>query len=292
MKNNEIRKKLNLLGIFNEIQLEDTDTNIEYWWLIKYKELHMKKDCEGLYEINDIRDELQTYSVDKLKKFLSKEKVSINNSSNDYEKERKKGGAYNFNKEELKERLIKNENKEFIKKKLEEAKGLFLLKKYSNAQKLFTNLIESSEFKFLENSKKFYLHFSRGISFLELKQFDKALNDLTSAIKIDSKSSIAYFNRGLCNLRKENWSNAIIDFTEAIVLKDFYDGKYYYLRGCAKNGLKKYEDALEDFKIAIAMDPLNDSFKRTRKFTEKILKRKSENMYYKNYVNNLNLNNV
>ena len=34
----------------------------------------MKKDYEGLYEINDIRDELQTYSIDTLKNFLIKKK--------------------------------------------------------------------------------------------------------------------------------------------------------------------------------------------------------------------------
>jgi len=67
-----ILKNLNALGIFENNQLEKED--IEYWWLIKYKELHMKKDYEGLYEINDIRDELQTYSIDTLKNFLIKKK--------------------------------------------------------------------------------------------------------------------------------------------------------------------------------------------------------------------------
>ena len=74
MNNSEIRKKLNFLGIFNQIQLEKED--IEYWWLIKYKELHMKKYYEGLYGINNIRDELQTYSTNQLKKYLNKKVVT------------------------------------------------------------------------------------------------------------------------------------------------------------------------------------------------------------------------
>ena len=85
MNNSEIRKKLNFLGIFNQIQLEKED--IEYWWLIKYKEFHMKKDYEGLYEINNIRDELQTYSTNQLKKYLNKKVVTSSKHERKYHSE-------------------------------------------------------------------------------------------------------------------------------------------------------------------------------------------------------------
>ena len=317
MDKKSILKNLKLLGINKSSQLARND--ISYWYVemfkrnIKNEELliTINEAKEALDNLNkeQIIDILNS-SLPKVTKSLDSNNWKNNPYSeyekniipnlivkydeliNDFdsinkkekelyekEKRRTKEKKIESNYEEQKNRLIINENKVFLTKKLKEAEKFFLKHDHLNAQKLYTSVIESSEFKyFFPISKRLKIYTQRGISFRILGQYEKALNDLTRAIEIDNNSLTLYFNRGLCNLRKRNWTSAIFDFSEAIVLCEYSNPEfpeYYYYRGLAKNGLKKYEDALIDFETATDMDPSKISYKDAKNFTLRRLSAKN-----------------
>jgi tetratricopeptide (TPR) repeat protein len=133
-----------------------------------------------------------------------------------------------------------------------------------------------------------------GRAWVKKKEYDKAIGDLTEAIRLDPNDGLAYSERGFVWLHKGNYDGTISDFTEAIRLderlksvlcgwrgeawrmkKDYKNAiqdcdesirlrptfKTYSCRGYAKMGLGDYAGAITDFDEAIRLDPNKmDSF--------------------------------
>ena len=59
-------------------------------------------------------------------------------------------------------------------------------------------------------------YFNRAISWSELKELDKAIEDLTEAIRLNPEYARAYNNRGWCLLGKKEYDRAIKDFDISI----------------------------------------------------------------------------
>ena len=275
MKSNSerIKNSFKLLNTSIKNDIKRLRQNYRSNWKLLFKEYSSKRKGDLLSEVNEAYEFLDNISDEVLEEFIKE----FFNDNNSIKKEEKK---IKTNYKEQKNRIIIKENKEFLKNLLREAEKVFLINDYLNAQKLYTRVVESPEFKYFSPiNEKLKIFTQRGISFLKLKQFDKAINDFNSAIKIDSGSSIAYFNRGICNLRKEHWLNAIIDFNKAIVFKKSSDPEYYYFRGLAKNGFQEYEDALKDFETAIDMNSFKKSYIDAKNFTlRKISANKKKNV--------------
>lgn len=103
----------------------------------------------------------------------------------------------------------------------------------------------------------------RGIVYSFKQQNDRAIQDFTRAIELDSKNANFYYFRGLSNTEKENYDRAIQDFTRAIELdlknvdssisahtKLLGAGEVYFVRGdnYRKKGL--YDLARRDYQLA------------------------------------------
>jgi len=84
--------------------------------------------------------------------------------------------------------------------------------------------------------------------------YRERLADLTQAIRVNPTFAMAYFSRGV--LYKDFASNlhAIADLTEALRLNP-KDGKAYYVRGSAYFAIRKYDQAIEDFRAVLAFAP-------------------------------------
>ncbi|MBW2997761.1 tetratricopeptide repeat protein [Candidatus Woesearchaeota archaeon] len=129
----------------------------------------------------------------------------------------------------------------------------------------------------------------RGIAWLRLNQFDKALNDFNVSLSIDPENHVSVFNRGVAWLGKNSPDKAVSDFEMAKELggvDDFsfyinmghvwhqkgvlekaidnfdkaielYQGFYsvYFARGIALYEIGKYEKAAADFSKAIKLEP-------------------------------------
>lgn len=97
---------------------------------------------------------------------------------------------------------------------------------------------------------------SRGASFVEHGQYDKAINILTLELSDNPNNYLAYFYRGVAYQNKNNYDRAIDDYTRSIELNRTYYNSFVN-RGAvylAKNNIAK---ALEDYDRAISLAPKN-----------------------------------
>lgn len=151
---------------------------------------------------------------------------------------------------------------------------------YSQAIKDYTKYISTTP-------NFFYGYYLRGKSHYRNNENEKALKDLNIAVNLNPRFPDSYYFRGLTKLSSRNFEEAIADFDEAIKLKkDFgeaYINKaraYEFLdrfdlaketyskalsfeygnivllvfRGKASIKLKEYDDAINDFKLVLALD--------------------------------------
>ena len=98
-------------------------------------------------------------------------------------------------------------------------------------------------------------YLSRGISCLETRDYDKALEHFTEAIRLDPQNAEAYNFRGIAWKYKGQFDNMIRDCTAAIRIDPKFAAAYHN-RGRAWRGKKVYDKATEDFTQATRVDPL------------------------------------
>ncbi len=67
------------------------------------------------------------------------------------------------------------------------------------------------------NSDCALAYLGRGLTW-KLKEYDKAVADLTEAIRLDPECHRVYYFRGLARSEKKEFDDAIADFTEAVRL--------------------------------------------------------------------------
>jgi tetratricopeptide (TPR) repeat protein len=94
--------------------------------------------------------------------------------------------------------------------------------------------------------------------------FDKAIEDYSEAIRLDTKNAKAYTSRGNAYLLKgtgnpDFYNKAFDDYSKAIDL-DPLDAWAYYGRGRAYCGKKDFDRALDDYSRAIKLDPNEANF--------------------------------
>ena len=101
---------------------------------------------------------------------------------------------------------------------------------------------------------------NRGASYLNLKQYDKAIENFNKVIELTPDAGIlifAYSCIGACYLGLKQYERAIEDFDKAIELKPEVNilANAYTGRGQSYLRLQQYERAIEDFDKAIELKP-------------------------------------
>ncbi len=199
----------------------------------------------------------------KLEQNLIKSENKILSISNKSLKERQNGIESELEiLKKVQEEITKsaNEAKETVNKAEERAKSnaelLDLFSRALNAKtsddeiRLYTELIDCSEDK---NIYKVYAYNNRGIIYAEKGDYDKAIDDYTTAISLDEKYVNAYNGRGIAYAEKGDYDKAIDDYTTAISLDEKYT-KAYYNRGIAYKAKGDYNKAIDDYTTAIKLD--------------------------------------
>ena len=87
--------------------------------------------------------------------------------------------------------------------------------------------------------------FTKGVSYQDKGQWDKAIAEYNKAIEINPSYAEAYYNRGVAYGRKGQYDQAISDCNKVIELNPSY-AKAYYNRGVAHYFKGKYDKAWED----------------------------------------------
>ncbi len=97
-------------------------------------------------------------------------------------------------------------------------------------------------------------YLNRGYAKGELGQYDAAISDYDTVIRLKPDYADAYLNRGVAKGKLGRYDAAISDFDAAIQLKPDF-AKAYVNRGGAKGSLGQYEAAISDFDTAIRLSP-------------------------------------
>lgn len=125
---------------------------------------------------------------------------------------------------------------------------------WKNEISLWNNVISQ-----YENVPLAYLN--RGIANARENEFDKAIEDISKAIQLDTNytkaylnCAKAYYNRGNLYMNKQKFELALKDFNKSIELNPEYT-QAYFNRGNIYSDMQDYDKALADYSKAIELDP-------------------------------------
>lgn len=102
------------------------------------------------------------------------------------------------------------------------------------------------------------------------KQWNKAVNYYSEAIKLNGKNATYYSNRAAAYLQLGCFQKAEEDCNMAISL-DKKNVKAYLRRGTARESLLFYKDAAQDFKHALVLEPQNKVARHAEKRLRKLM---------------------
>jgi tetratricopeptide (TPR) repeat protein len=104
------------------------------------------------------------------------------------------------------------------------------------------------------NSKNSEAYFYRAMTFYKLQDFARAIASFDNVVKVDPESDRAFYFRGRSNFNSQAYDRAIADFSQALTLKPDLIESYYY-RGLAYSKLGNGSDylALQDLRLAAKM---------------------------------------
>ncbi len=115
----------------------------------------------------------------------------------------------------------------------------------------------------LENAE-FYA--SRGLAYLEKRQYDKAILDFNKVLKMNPADANAYHNRGRAHGERGQYDLAISDYTNALKINPRYADAYFN-RGLAYHAKGQYDQAISDYTNALKINPGDAGTYYARGFT-------------------------
>ncbi|MBN2789731.1 MAG: tetratricopeptide repeat protein [Candidatus Delongbacteria bacterium] len=124
------------------------------------------------------------------------------------------------------------------------------LGRYTEALKIFNNLINLSALKFPAAYSK------RGDIYLNIGDYNKAKIEMEKAIALDPDFAEAYNSLGILYTQLKQFDNALNCFQQAIAVDPNYY-KPYYLRARLFRKSTKYDKALAEYTKAIKLNPSN-----------------------------------
>jgi tetratricopeptide (TPR) repeat protein len=116
-----------------------------------------------------------------------------------------------------------------------------------------------------ENFSSIGTTITKGAAVSETKEaaYDRAIADITEAIRLDPGNARAYQERAGAYHQKGDYDRAIADFTKAIQLDSEYHAAYNN-RGLAYSHKGEYDNAIADLNHAIRLDPDRATVYRNR----------------------------
>ena len=110
------------------------------------------------------------------------------------------------------------------------------------------------ERKDLSDAARSEVYFISGLTYAELQDYERAIEDFGRAIELNPEYATAYYNQGLAYHALQDYARAIGEFGRAIELNP-EDAEAYCSRGLAYYKLQEYERAIEEYGRAIELNP-------------------------------------
>lgn len=142
---------------------------------------------------------------------------------------------------------------------LVEAMNAHLENRLNDAIELYTQLILVSP--------NHYIYNHRGLVYFTLSEYNKAINDFTTAIKMEPKDTRVYTNRGLTYRMLKKYAESLKDFNKSLELNPLWPDTFYG-RSLTYYDLGDINRALEDCDRAISIKP---DFKQAVRFKQFLL---------------------
>jgi putative GTP pyrophosphokinase len=142
---------------------------------------------------------------------------------------------------------------------LVEAMNAHLENKLERAIELYTQILAVSPIHYIFNH--------RGLVYFALSDYEKAIDDFTHAIDLNSKDTRIYTNRGLAYRMLKNYSMALGDFEKSLELNPLWPDTFYG-RALTYYDMGNVMAALDDCDRAISLRP---NFKQVARFKQFLL---------------------
>jgi len=98
------------------------------------------------------------------------------------------------------------------------------------------------------------IYLERGKIYLEQENWDKAIENFNSAIKLEPGNHLHYFHRGLTYHRMQKYDEAIKDYNKSLEISPTVPATHANLANCYRN-IKNYPLAIQHLSTAIDMRP-------------------------------------
>lgn len=92
------------------------------------------------------------------------------------------------------------------------------------------------------------------------REFDKALENIETALTQNKGDYAVFTYRGLCHFHKRDYENALLDFKASLDLDSNAVENYYYIALIYDN-VKDYDKALEFYRVFFKLNPETEHFK-------------------------------
>ena len=125
------------------------------------------------------------------------------------------------------------------------AKKLIADRKLQEAVEQLNRIIEGNS----SNARAFN---TRGVAYLEMKNYDNADLDFEQAMRLDPNNYQPYFNRATSKGEQGRWDDALADINKAVQLQPD-TSENYAKRGIILAATGRLQDALKDFDKVILM---------------------------------------
>ncbi|MCC5622337.1 effector-associated domain EAD1-containing protein [Nostoc sp. CHAB 5715] len=120
------------------------------------------------------------------------------------------------------------------------------------------------------NSNYTDAYYNKGLAHAGKMEWDKAIDNYTKALRLNSNYTEAYYNKGLAHAGKMEWDKAIDNYNEALRLNSNYT-EAYYNRGLAYKSKGSKQKAVKDLKKVLELNnDLNNDFKLSQKASEQL----------------------
>lgn len=138
---------------------------------------------------------------------------------------------------------------------------------------------------------KAYWYAERGRINIDQKQYEQAIQDLSTAIALDPCSEV-YASRADAYSQQGQYSKALVDLNSAIEISQRLSepitwDSYYYQRANIYNKLEQYEEAIQDYTQAIAIYP--DRYEAYQKRGETYAKLGEFSLAYRDWTEGVHL---
>lgn len=99
------------------------------------------------------------------------------------------------------------------------------------------------------------IHFNNGVKMGIDEDFEQAIEEFEKAIELNPLFAEAFLYKGLAEIELQNFDQAIKDFTITIELDPAYSDQAHYFRGLTHYFKNENLPAIDDFTVAIRMNP-------------------------------------